>query len=247
MESRSQHSSEIFQSSQLISLNPRFLTLSSRPYMKWPQSLGQRLTALCPGRLASLSLAPHVLPMTSHVPPTPPEPRPSVSLHVAAGLSPPCSRLAGPCCSAHRGAACLGCVLWRDSSVYHISQSHRSPRMSSRSRACVCIASQRYGNKWPLLLTQKCVLWWLCRAESQEKRPGATVKVSAGRATFPAGSIGESCSFFFFFNKCIVFVYLENFLTHSFFSFCCPPTLFFFAAPGLGCSMPAPLVTACGI
>lgn len=63
MESRSHRSTEIFQSSQLISLNPRFLTLSSRPYMKWPQSLRRRLTALCPGRLASISLAPHMLPM----------------------------------------------------------------------------------------------------------------------------------------------------------------------------------------
>ena len=231
MESTSHHSSEIFQSSQLISLNPRFLTLSSRPYMKWPQSLGQRLTALCPGRLASISLAPHVLPMTL-------EPR----APYAAG--------APPICEPPRGRRPLSALLQARRPLLQCSprsrlpglcplkgflrlshfSSHRSPRMSSCSRACVYIASQRYGNKWPLLVTQKCVLLWLCRAEIQEKRPGATVKVSAGRATFPGGSRGESCSFFFF-NKCIVFVYLENFLTHSFFSFCCPPLFFFFLLP----------------
>lgn len=98
-ESRSHRSTEIFQSSQLISLNPRFLTLSGRPYTKWPQS---------PQPCAPAAWLP-----CPWLPTCPPRPWSPAHLEPPRGrrLPPPCSRRGGLCCSPHRGAACLGCVL----------------------------------------------------------------------------------------------------------------------------------------
>lgn len=78
MESRSHRSTEIFQSSQLISLNPRFLTLSGRPYTKWPQS---------PQPCAPAAWLPSPwLPTCPPRAPNAPGAPPTLSLRVAAGF-----------------------------------------------------------------------------------------------------------------------------------------------------------------
>ena len=249
MESRSHRSTEIFQSSQLISLNPRFLTLSSRPYMKWPQSLRRRLTALCPGRLASISLAPHMLPMPlePHAPQAPGAP---------------------PTCEPPRGRRLLSALLRAHRPLLQCSPRSRLPglcplkgflRFSVSSIAtnvitftCVCmywLPSAMETSDHTLGDTEMCSLVVMQSRDPRKVSWGHSQGVSC-QSHIPLEVLEENLVLFFFFKQMHCFCLFGK-LSHSlFFFFLLPPTLFFFfffAAPGLGCGMPAPLVTACGI
>lgn len=118
----------------------------------------------------------------SHVPPMPLEPRPPVSLHVAAGR--PLSALLQARrpvlkCSPRSRLPGL-CALKGFLHLPHFSVSLIATNVIMVTYVCM----YWLPNAMSLLVTQKCVLSPSCRAEIQDKRPGATVKVSVGRATF---------------------------------------------------------------